>query len=149
MWGCGFCRTPHLVLSRPPTAPAQGGSFVPRAPDSPDYRASDYQAPATWASDPEGPDAWASDPDWRLAERAPCATEAATDPQHYPATDPASEWDGRAWGAPDPIRSLTHTIGLAAVLDAFCAGKAAEGLSPRSLVWYRMIGERLVGRFGA
>lgn len=40
-------------------------------------------------------------------------------------------------------------MGLGAALDAFCAGKAAEGLSPRSIVWYRMIGERLVGRFGA
>src|SRR5688572_9614418 len=131
------------------TAPAQGGSFVPRASDSPDYRASDYQAPGTWASDPAGPDAWASDPDGRLAERAPGATESATDPQHYPATDPASEWDGRAWGATDPIRSLTHTICLGAALEAFCSGKAAEGLSPRSIVWYRMIGQRLVGRFGA
>jgi integrase len=37
---------------------------------------------------------------------------------------------------------------LAAALDAFCAGKAAEGLSPRTIVWYRMIGERLVARFG-
>jgi hypothetical protein len=57
--------------------------------------------------------------------------------------------DGRACGATDPIRSLTRTIGLAPALEAFCGGKAAEGLSPRSIVWYRMIGERLVGRFGA
>ena len=66
-----------------------------------------------------------------------------------PATDPAAEWDGRAWGATDRIRSLPPAIGLGAALDAFCAGKAAEGLSPRSIVWYRMIGERLVGRFSA
>ena len=66
------------------------GNFVPRASDSPGYRASDYQGPATWASDPEGPDAWASDPDWRLDERARGATEPATDPQHHPATDSAS-----------------------------------------------------------
>ena len=46
-------------------------------------------------------------------------------------------------------REGCHPIGLAAALEAFCAGKAAEGLSPRSIVWYRMIGERLVGRLGA
>jgi len=122
---------------------------VPRASDSPAYRASDYQAPATWASDPEGFDAWASDPDGALEEGWPAPTDRATDSYPDPATDPASEGDGRAWGATDPIRSLTGTIGLAAALEAFCAGKAAEGLSPRSIVWYRMIGQRLAGRFGA
>jgi len=122
---------------------------VARASDSPAYRASDYQAPATWASDPSGPDAWASDPDGALEEGWPAPTDRATDSYPHPATDPASEGDGRAWGATDPIRSLTHTIGLAAGLEAFCTGKAAEGLSPRSIVWYRMIGQRLAGRFGA
>lgn len=122
---------------------------MPRASDSPAYRASDYQAPTTWASDPAGPDAWASDPDGRLEEGWPAPTERATDSYPHPATDPAPEPDAQAWGATDPIRSLTRTIGLAAALEAFCAGKAAEGLSPRSIVWYRMIGQRLVGRFGA
>ncbi len=116
---------------------------MPRASDSPAYRASDYQAPATWASDPSGPDAWASDPDGALEEGWPAPTDRATDSYPHPATDPASEGDGRAWGATDPVRSLTRTIGLGAALEAFCAGKAAEGLSPRSIVWYRMIGDRL------
>jgi len=48
----------------------------------------------------------------------------------------------------DSAQSLSTSIGLAAALDAFCAGKQAEGLSPRSIVWYRMIGERLAARFG-
>lgn len=122
---------------------------MPRASDSPGYRASDSQAPATWASDSAGPDAWASDPDGTLEEGWPAPTERATDSYLHPATDPASEGEPRAWGATDPIRSLTHTIGLDAALEAFCAGKAAEGLSPRSITWYRMIGQRLVGRFGA
>lgn len=77
------------------------------------------------------------------------AVGAATDSPPNPATDPASGWGERAWGATDRISTLTSAIGLGAALDAFCAGKAAEGLSPRSIVWYRMIGERLVGRFGA
>lgn len=50
---------------------------------------------------------------------------------------------GRGWRGADPGQSLRSSIGLGAALDAFCAGKAAEGLSPRSIVWYRMIGERL------
>lgn len=120
-----------------------------RASDSPGNRASDYQGPSTWASDPEALDAWASDPDWSLDEVAPGETGAATDSQRYPPTDPRLEPDGRAWGATDPVRSLTSAIGLRAALEAFCAGKAAEGLSPRSIVWYRMIGERLVRHFGA
>ena len=72
----------------------------------------------------------------------------ATDSTPNRATDPASEWGGRAWGATDRISTLPAAIGLAAALEAFCAGKAAEGLSPRSIIWYRMIGERLVARFG-
>jgi integrase/recombinase XerD len=74
---------------------------------------------------------------------------AATDSPRNSATDPAPEWGGRAWGATDRISTLTDPIGLAAALDTFCAGKAAEGLSPRTITWYRMIGERLVRRFGA
>lgn len=120
-----------------------------RASDSPRHRASDSQAISAWASDPAGPDAWASDPAEALVDPGWGLPDRATDSYPDPATDPVAGWDGRAWGATDPVRSLTHTIGLAAALEAFCAGKAAEGLSPRSITWYRMIGQRLVARFGA
>ncbi len=111
---------------------------MPRASDSPRYRASDSAGLLTWASDPtEGGDAG-----W------PQVAKAATDSPPNPATDPAPEWDARAWGANDRISTLSTAIGLAAALDAFCAAKAAEGLSPRTIVWYRMIGERLARRFG-
>ncbi len=122
---------------------------MPRASDSPGYRASDSASLPTWASDPSGPDAWASDPERGSDVGWMDAAGAATDSPPNPATDPAPEWDGRAWGATDRIRSLPSAIGLAAALETFCAAKAAEGLSPRSIVWYRMIGERLVVRFGA
>jgi site-specific recombinase XerD len=39
-------------------------------------------------------------------------------------------------------------IGLGAAADLFCAAKAAEGASPRTLEWYRMILIRAVRRFG-
>ena len=122
---------------------------MPRASDSPRNRASDSASLLTWASDPEGPNAWASDPEHGYDAGWPAVTGAATDSSHNRATDPAPAWDGRAWGATDRISSLPSAIGLGAALDAFCAGKAAEGLSPRSITWYRMIGERLAGRFGA
>jgi site-specific recombinase XerD len=122
---------------------------MPRASDSPRYRASDSTSVATWASDHSGPDAWASDPERGTDAGWADAAGRATDSPPNRATDPAPEWGGRAWGATDRISTLTSEIGLAAALDAFCAGKAAEGLSPRSIVWYRMIGERLVARFGA
>jgi hypothetical protein len=122
---------------------------MPRASDSPTYRASDSPSVPTWASDPSGPDAWASDPDEAVEDRWPANTDRATDWNPDPATDRAAEWDGRAWGATDRIRSLPTAIGLGAALDAFCAGKTAEGLAPRSITWYRMIVERLVVRFDA
>ncbi|MDQ3691858.1 MAG: hypothetical protein M3406_17845, partial [Chloroflexota bacterium] len=121
---------------------------MPRASDSAGYRASYSDSALTWASDPSGPDAWASDPDEGGDAGWADAAGAATDSAPNRATDFAAEWDGRAWGAADRIRSLPSAIGLGAALDAFCAGKAAEGLSPRSITWYRMIGERLIGRFG-
>jgi hypothetical protein len=34
-------------------------------------------------------------------------------------------------------------------VDFFCAAKAAEGASPRTVEWHRMILMRTVGRFGA
>jgi site-specific recombinase XerD len=39
-------------------------------------------------------------------------------------------------------------IGLGAAADLFYAAKAAEGASPRTLEWYRMIVGRAVRRFG-
>jgi site-specific recombinase XerD len=44
------------------------------------------------------------------------------------------------------VGGQTVTLGCAA--DLFCAAKQAEGLSPRSIAWYRMILDRLIGRFG-
>ena len=121
---------------------------MPRASDSPRYRASDSAGLLTWASDPEGPNAWASDPTEGGDAGWPQVAGAATDSPPNPATDPAPEWDAQAWGANDRLSTLSTAIGLAAALDAFCAAKAAEGLSPRTIVWYRMIGERLARRFG-
>lgn len=39
-------------------------------------------------------------------------------------------------------------IGIGAATDFFCAAKAAEGASPRTVEWYRMILIRAVRRFG-
>jgi hypothetical protein len=39
-------------------------------------------------------------------------------------------------------------IGIGAATDFFCAAKAAEGASPRTVEWYRMILVRAVRRFG-
>ncbi len=39
-------------------------------------------------------------------------------------------------------------VGLGAAVDLFIAAKAAEGASPRTLEWYRMITGRAVRRFG-
>ncbi len=39
-------------------------------------------------------------------------------------------------------------IGIGAAADFFCAAKAAEGASPRTVEWYRMILIRAVRRFG-
>lgn len=39
-------------------------------------------------------------------------------------------------------------IGLGAAADLFCAAKAAEGASPRTVEWYQMILVRAVRRFG-
>ena len=40
-------------------------------------------------------------------------------------------------------------LGLRAAADLFCAARAAEGASPRTVDWYRMITDRAVRRFGA
>ena len=39
-------------------------------------------------------------------------------------------------------------IGLRAAVDLFCAAKAAEGASPRTVEWYQMILIRAICRFG-
>ncbi len=39
-------------------------------------------------------------------------------------------------------------IGIGAATDFICAAKAAEGASPRTVEWYRMILIRAVRRFG-
>ncbi|HEV8698873.1 MAG TPA: hypothetical protein VGQ89_14345, partial [Candidatus Limnocylindrales bacterium] len=39
-------------------------------------------------------------------------------------------------------------LGLGAAADLFCAARAAEGASPRTVEWYRMITSRCVRRFG-
>ncbi len=122
---------------------------MPRASDTPRRRASDSAPRPTWASDPELAATWASDPALiaRPDTRAPDA--AAPDTPRGAATDRDPSWDLRAWPATDPNQVLPSALGLASALEAFCAGKAAEGLSPRSITWYRMIGERLTSRFGA
>lgn len=84
-----------------------------------------------------------------LDDRWPATVDQATDSNRDPATDPAPGWGGRAWEATDRISTLTDAMGLGAALEALCAGKSADGLSRRSITWYRMIGERLIGRFGA
>lgn len=40
-------------------------------------------------------------------------------------------------------------IGIGAATDFFCAAKAAEGASPRTVEWYRMILIRAIRRFGS
>ena len=48
--------------------------------------------------------------------------------------------------APDSFGPIPLGIGAAA--DLFCAARAAEGASPRTVEWYRMITVRCVRRFG-
>jgi site-specific recombinase XerD len=47
--------------------------------------------------------------------------------------------------APDTFEHLTLRRGV----DLFLGAKAAEGASPKTITWYRMILERAVGAFGA
>ena len=53
---------------------------------------------------------------------------------------------GPAGGSLDSLGPIP--IGLGAAVDLFCAAKAAEGSSPRTVEWYRMIVIRAVRRFG-
>jgi hypothetical protein len=48
--------------------------------------------------------------------------------------------------APDSSGPLA--LGLGAAADLFIAARAAEGASPKTVVWYRMITARCVARFG-
>ena len=43
---------------------------------------------------------------------------------------------------------VTAPFGSDAISPSFCAAKAAEGASPRTVEWYRMILVRAVRRFG-
>jgi integrase len=47
-----------------------------------------------------------------------------------------------------PDSSGPIPLGLGAAADLFCAARAAEGASPRTVEWYRMITVRCVRRFG-
>jgi integrase/recombinase XerC len=47
-----------------------------------------------------------------------------------------------------PDSSGPIPLGLGAAADLFCAARAAEGASPKTVVWYRYITGRCVSRFG-
>jgi site-specific recombinase XerD len=69
----------------------------------------------------------------------------ATSPDYSPVCSPdTSGSSGTSLDSLGPI-----PIGLGAATDLFCAAKAAEGASPRTVEWYRMILVRAVRRFGA
>ena len=68
----------------------------------------------------------------------------ATSPDYSPVCSPdTSGPSGTSLDTSGPI-----PIGLGAAADLFCAAKAAEGASPRTVEWYRMILVRAVRRFG-
>jgi integrase/recombinase XerC len=69
----------------------------------------------------------------------------ATSPDFTPVCSPDSV--GLIGDSLDSVTSLA--IQLGASVDFFCAAKAAEGASPRTVEWYRMILVRAVRRFGA
>ena len=68
----------------------------------------------------------------------------ATSPDYSPVCSP--DTSGSLATSPDSLGPIP--IGMGAALDLFCAAKAAEGASPRTLEWYRMIVGRAVRRFG-
>jgi site-specific recombinase XerD len=72
----------------------------------------------------------------------------ATSPDYSPVCSPDSARPMRGSldsGSPlDPL-----AVSLGAAVELFIAAKAAEGASPRTLEWYRMIAGRGVRRFGA
>ena len=69
----------------------------------------------------------------------------ATSPDFTPVCSPDSV--GLIGDSLDSVTSLA--IQLGASVDFFCAAKAAEGASPRTVEWYRMILVRAVRHFGA
>lgn len=72
----------------------------------------------------------------------------ATSPDFSPVCSP--DYSGPSGTAPDSWSALdAFAVGLGAAADLFIAAKAAEGASPRTLEWYRMIVGRAVRRFGA
>ena len=77
----------------------------------------------------------------------------AGSPDSYPVSSPDSRRNRRASldsAAPDRLSGADpFALGLGAALDLFLAAKAAEGVSPRTVEWYRMINGRAVRRFGA
>ena len=68
----------------------------------------------------------------------------ATSPDYSPVCSPDSS--GPSGTSLDTLGPIP--IGLGAATDLFCAAKAAEGASPRTVEWYRMILVRAVRRFG-
>lgn len=72
-------------------------------------------------------------------------------PDSTPACSPDSARSERRSldSSPDRFSGDALAVGLGAAADLFAAAKAAEGASPRTLEWYRMITARAVGRFGA
>jgi hypothetical protein len=75
----------------------------------------------------------------------------ASDSGKSQASDSFGAWGRRAWIASEPNQMLgpNQMVSLGRAADVFRAVKEAEGLSPRSIVWYAMILDRLIGRFGA
>ncbi len=68
----------------------------------------------------------------------------ATSPDYSPVCSP--DTSGPSGTSLDTLGPIP--IGLGAATDLFCAAKAAEGASPRTVGWYRMILVRAVRRFG-
>jgi hypothetical protein len=69
----------------------------------------------------------------------------ATSPDYSPVCSP--DTSGRPADSLDSLGPIP--IGLGAATDLFCAAKAAEGASPRTVEWYQMILVRAVSQFGA
>ncbi len=61
---------------------------------------------------------------------------------------PVNKWEFANDGSND-IGLPAAGQALGAAVDVFCAAKAAEGSSPRTVEWYRMILIRAARRFGA
>ena len=68
----------------------------------------------------------------------------ATSPDYSPVCSP--DTSGLPATSPDSLGPIQIGMGAAAYL--FCAAKVAEGSSPRTVEWYRMILIRAVHRFG-